>query len=126
MRIESVLPTTSSGYSRCYGTYLDVFTVGRLVAQAGDGGLVCGDDLGGGAGVPQVVVVEFPLGGAHHQPRAVWSEVYGRQWRFHPDAAQNAKGENNTRFVLPVSNGIQKENAAWPSPQQPVFFAGWA
>lgn len=47
-----------------------------LETQAGDGGFVCHRDLGGGAGVPQVIVIYLPQGGAHHQTSTVQSEIY--------------------------------------------------
>ena len=63
-----------------------------LEAEAGDGGFVRGGDSGGGAGVPQVVVEDLPLRGAHHQPRAVRREVYRREGAVHPDGPQHAAG----------------------------------
>lgn len=56
-----------------------------LETQAGDGGFVCHSDPGGGAGVPQVILVDLPLSGSHHQTSPILSEVYGGQWTFHPD-----------------------------------------
>lgn len=56
-----------------------------LEAQAGDRGFMCHSDLGGGAGVPQVVMVDFPLSGSHHQTSTIQSEVYCGQWTVDPD-----------------------------------------
>ena len=67
------------------GWYLGLLAAGALVAQAGDGGLVSRGDAGGAAGVPQVVVVDFALGGAHHHPQAVRGEVHRRQGGLCPD-----------------------------------------
>ena len=45
---------------------------------------------GWGAGVPQVVVVDLPLGGAHHHPRPVRGEVHRRQRSVRTDHTQDA------------------------------------
>lgn len=61
-----------------------------LVTQAADGGPVCGRGPAGAAGVPQVVLVDLPLGGAHHQPRAVRREVHRGQRGVGPDGPEDA------------------------------------
>ena len=60
-----------------------------LETQAGNQGLVCHSDPGGGAGVPQVVLVDLPLSGSHHQTSPIKSEVHGGQRTVQTDGPQD-------------------------------------
>lgn len=84
-----------SPYSVCW--YLVSAGV-ALEAQAGDRGFVCHSDPSGGAGVPQVVMVDLPLSGSHHQTGAVQSEVHRGQWTVHPDGPQDT-GDTNAHII---------------------------
>lgn len=42
-----------------------------LETQAGDGCFMCHSDPGGGAGIPQVILVNLSLGSSDHQAGAV-------------------------------------------------------
>lgn len=50
---------------------------------------MCHSDPGGGAGVPQVILIDLPLSGSHYQTSTVQSEVYRGQWTVHPDGPQD-------------------------------------
>lgn len=67
-----------------------VSAAAALEAKAGDRGFVCHGDLGGGAGVPQVVLVDLSLRRSDHQTCAVQSEVHGGQRSVHSDWPQDA------------------------------------
>lgn len=73
-----------------------------LEAQAGDGGFMCHGDPGGGAGVPQVVVVDLPLSGPDYQTSTVRSEVYRGQRTVHPDRPQDT---GDTQYI---ADNVQK------------------
>lgn len=61
-----------------------------LETQAGDGCFVCHGDPGGGARVPQVILVNLSLGRSDHQAGAVQSEVHRGKRTFHPDGSQDS------------------------------------
>lgn len=49
---------------------------------------MCHGDPGGGAGVPQVVLVDLPMSGPEHQTSTVQSEVHCGQRAVHTDRLQ--------------------------------------
>lgn len=62
-----------------------------LKPQAGDRGLVCSRDPGGGAGVPQVVLIDLTLSGPHDQTRPIRKEVYSRQRTLRSERTHQTK-----------------------------------
>ena len=61
---------------------------------------MCTSDPGGGAGVPQVVLVDLPLSGSDHQTGTVWSEVNRGQRTVHPDRPEHAARGHNLKTFL--------------------------
>lgn len=60
-----------------------------LETQAGHWGFMCHGDLGGGARVPQVILVDLPLSWSYHQAGTVQGEVHRGQQTVHSDGSQD-------------------------------------
>lgn len=50
---------------------------------------MCHSDPSGCAGVPQVVLVNLPLGGSHYETGTIQGEVHRGEWTLHSDGLQN-------------------------------------
>lgn len=60
-----------------------------LETQAGHWGFMCHGDPGGGARVPQVILVDLPLSWSYHQAGTIEGEVHRGQQTVHPDGSQD-------------------------------------
>lgn len=81
-----------------------------LKAQAGHGGFVSHGDPHGGAGVPQVVLIDLPLCGAHHQTGTVRSELHWCQRTLCADVAQDSEKGRGNLSVISCKNKLRKVN----------------